>query len=64
MITIVNVTWLQLQQVDRLLLAEKDLAGYENARHLINRAVSGDRIAKERCVKILNEYLAPEEVSP
>jgi hypothetical protein len=62
-ITIDNVTWLQLQQVDRLLLSTHDLAGYESARHLINRAVGGDRFAKERCVAILNEYLKPEVAS-
>ena len=60
MITVQNVTWIQLQQIDQLLLSQKDLAGYESPRALINRAVGGDRAAKERCVAILNEYLAPE----
>lgn len=63
MIMIDNVTWLQLQQVDRLLLAADDLAGYETARSLINRAVGGDRAAKARCVDILNRYLQPEVAS-
>ena len=62
MITVHNVTWLQLQQVDRLLLSERDLAGYESARYLINRAVGGDRVAKECCVAILNEYLQSEGI--
>jgi hypothetical protein len=58
--TIENVTWLQLQQVNDFLLSKEDLAGYESARAMINRAVGGDRAAKERCVAILNKYLAPE----
>ena len=55
-----NVTWLQLQQVGQFLLSKEDLTGYESARVMINRAVGGDRAAKERCVAILNKYLAPE----
>lgn len=54
MIKLSDVTWRQLQRVEQLPLGEGDLAGYETARDLINRAVGGDRAAKERCVEILN----------
>lgn len=60
-VTVASITWLQLQQVDNLLLSAEDFAGYDTPRHMVNRAVGGDRVAKERCVFVLNRHLEPSE---